>query len=61
MTEQRGRASLEIAQAVLDGLPPADRAAVEAEARDKDVEPVEIVRVSLDILIAQSELPPSDS
>ena len=55
MTEHHKDASIGVAQVLLDGMPPAERAQVQAEADAKGVSAVEIVRSSLDILIAESK------
>ncbi|MCJ2083298.1 hypothetical protein [Methylobacterium sp. J-090] len=54
MTKHHKDASAGVAQVLLDGMPPAERAQVQAEADAKGVGAVEIVRQSLDILIAES-------
>ena len=56
MGEHHKHASVGVAQAIFDGLPSADRAKVEAEAASKGVSALEIVRQSLDILIADAKL-----
>ncbi|WP_311276761.1 hypothetical protein [Methylobacterium sp. WCS2018Hpa-22] len=55
MGEHHKHASVGVAQAIFDGLPSADRAKVEAEAATKGVSALEIVRQSLDILIADAK------
>ncbi|KQO54207.1 hypothetical protein [Methylobacterium sp. Leaf85] len=55
MGEHHKHASVGVAQAIFDGMPSADRAKVEAEAASKGVSALEIVRQSLDILIADAE------
>lgn len=57
MTEHHKHASVGVAQAIFDGMPSADRARVEAEAASKGVSALEIVRQSLDILIADAKSP----
>lgn len=47
-------ASVGVARVLLDGMPAVERARVEAEAEAEGVAAVEIVRRSLDILIAGS-------
>jgi len=54
MSEHHKDASRAVAQVLLDGLAPAERAQVQAEAEAKGVDAVEIVRRSLDILIAEA-------
>jgi len=54
MTEHHKDASLGVARAVFDSLDPEQRAAVEKEANEKGVEPIEIVRRSLDVLISET-------
>jgi len=54
MGEHHKDASVAVAQAVFDGMPPAEQAQVRAEAEAKGVSAIEIVRLSLDILIAES-------
>lgn len=54
MTEHHKDASVGVAQAILDGMPAAEQATVQAEADREGVSAVEIVRRSLDILIAAS-------
>lgn len=54
MSDHHEHASPAVAQVILDGLAPADRAKVDREAREKGVEPLEIVRLSLDVLIAKT-------
>lgn len=54
MSEHHKDASPAVARAVLEGLGPAERAEVEKEANEKGVEPVEIVRRSLDVLISET-------
>ncbi|MCC0807205.1 hypothetical protein FPV16_13345 [Methylobacterium sp. W2] len=55
MNEHHKHASVGVAQAIFDGMPSADRARVEAEAASKGVSALEIVRQSLDILIADAK------
>lgn len=57
MGDHHRHASVGVAQAIFDGLPSADRAKVEAEAASKGVSALEIVRQSLDILIADATPP----
>lgn len=54
MSEHHKDASVGVAQALFDGMAPAEQAEVQAEADSKGVSAVEIVRRSLDILIADS-------
>lgn len=54
MTEHHKDASIGVAQAILDGMPAAEQATVQAEADREGVSSIEIVRRSLDILIAAS-------
>ena len=54
MSEHHKDASVGVAQAILDGMPEAEQAKVRAEADSEGVGAVEIVRRSLDILIAES-------
>lgn len=54
MTKHHKDASVGVAQVLLDGMAPAERAQVQAEAEAKGVGAVEIVRRSLDILIADA-------
>ncbi|GJE53571.1 MULTISPECIES: hypothetical protein [Methylobacterium] len=54
MGEHHKDASAGVAQALFDGMSPAEQAEVQAEADSKGVSAVEIVRLSLDILIAES-------
>jgi hypothetical protein len=54
MSEHHKDASVGVAQALFDGMPPAEQAQVRAEAETKGVSALEIVRLSLDILIAES-------
>ncbi len=51
MTEHHKHASEKVARAIFDGLGSIEKAAVLKEAREKGVDPLEIVRGSLDILI----------
>ncbi|MCJ2130784.1 hypothetical protein [Methylobacterium sp. E-045] len=55
MGEHHIHASVGVAQAIFDGMASADRAKVEAEAASKGVSALEIVRQSLDILIADAK------
>ena len=55
MSEHHKDASIGVAQVLLDGMAPQERAQVQAEAAAKGVEAVEIVRRSLDILISDSD------
>ncbi|CAA2101700.1 hypothetical protein MBUL_01310 [Methylobacterium bullatum] len=57
MGEHHKHASVGVAQAIFDGMPTVDRARVEAEAASKGVSALEIVRQSLDILIADAKPP----
>jgi len=54
MSQHHKHASVAVAQTLFDGMPPAEQAQVLAEAEAKGVSPIEIVRLSLDILIAES-------
>ncbi len=54
MSEHHRDASVAVAQALFDGMSSAERAEVQAEADTRGVSAVEIVRRSLDILIAGS-------
>lgn len=57
MSEHHKDASVGVAQALFDGMGSAERKEVQAEAEIKGVSAVEIVRRSLDILIAESRPP----
>lgn len=59
MSEHHKDASAGVAQVIFDGMSPAEQATVQAEADGKSVSVVEIVRRSLDILIAESRPPSS--
>lgn len=54
MAEHHKDASVGVAQAILAGMPAAEQATVQDEADKLGVSAVEIVRRSLDILIAES-------
>ncbi|AMB43369.1 hypothetical protein [Methylobacterium sp. AMS5] len=54
MTEHHKDASPGIAKAVYENLDSEQRAAVEKEASERGVEPIEIVRRSLDVLISET-------
>jgi hypothetical protein len=54
MSEHHKDASPAVARAIFEGLDPTERAAVEKEASEKGVEPIEIVRRSLDVLISET-------
>jgi len=54
MSDHHKDASIGVAQVLFDGMSAAERAEVQAEADSKGVSAVEIVRRSLDILIAES-------
>ncbi|MCJ2035650.1 hypothetical protein [Methylobacterium sp. J-068] len=56
MREHHKDASAQVAQALLAGMSPDEQAEVQAEADLAGVSAVEIVRRSLDILIADSEV-----
>lgn len=55
MAEHHKNASVGVARAVLEGLGTDERAAVEKEARETGIDPIEIVRSSLDALISDTE------
>ncbi|SFL66225.1 hypothetical protein [Methylorubrum salsuginis] len=54
MSHHHKDASPAVARVILEGMGPAERAEVEKEARAKGVDPVEIVRLSLDVLISET-------
>ncbi|CAO4165799.1 hypothetical protein [Methylorubrum aminovorans] len=54
MSEHHKDASPAVARAIFEGLGPTERAEVEREAIEKGVEPIEIVRRSLDVLISET-------
>lgn len=55
MGEHHKNASPAVARVVFEGLPPFERGEVEKEAQSKGVDPIEIVRRSLDVLISETE------
>jgi hypothetical protein len=54
MNKHHKHASAGVAQVIFDGMSSAEQAEVRAEADRKGVSAVEIVRLSLDVLIAES-------
>lgn len=54
MSQHHKDASPAVARVILEGMAPAERAEVEKEAQAKGVDPVEIVRLSLDVLISET-------
>lgn len=54
MSEHHKDASPAVARVILEGMAPVERAEVEKEAQAKGVDPVEIVRLSLDVLISET-------
>ena len=54
MSEHHKDASLAVARVIFEGMAPTERSEVEKEAREKGVDPLEIVRLSLDVLISET-------
>lgn len=54
MSEHHKDASSAVARIVFEGLSPPERDEVEKEAQAKGVDPIEIVRRSLDVLISET-------
>lgn len=54
MSAHHKDASAAVAQTIFDGMAPAAKAEVQAEAQSKGVSAIEIVRRALDILITES-------
>ncbi|WP_430912998.1 hypothetical protein [Methylobacterium sp. sgz302541] len=59
MSDHHKHASAAVARTLFDGMPAAERAEVQAEADREGVGALEIVRRSLDILIAETGTSPT--